>query len=76
MAIDNGEKKAEFRVNDREYKTGNFLALNKIDDNGNFIGRLISGKITNVTVINKDLYPQRSEEFVLLSFELITVNCL
>ncbi|WP_445375336.1 hypothetical protein ACSLVK_06315 [Photorhabdus tasmaniensis] len=42
--------------------------MNKIDDNGNFIGRLISGKITNVTVINKDFYPQRAEEFVLLSF--------
>ncbi|WP_304598684.1 DUF3850 domain-containing protein [Photorhabdus sp. CRCIA-P01] len=68
MAIDNGEKKAEFRVNDREYKTGDFLALNKIDDNRNFIGRLISGKITNVTVINKDLYPQIAEEFVLLLF--------
>ncbi len=68
IAIDNGKKKSKFRVNDREYKTGDFLALNKIDDNGNFIGRLISGKITHVTVINKDLYPQIAEEFVLLLF--------
>ncbi|MGV7960375.1 DUF3850 domain-containing protein [Photorhabdus tasmaniensis] len=68
MALNRGEKKEEFRVNDREYKTGDFLVLNKIDDNGNFTGRLISGKITNVTVINKDLYPQIAEEFVLLSF--------
>ncbi|WP_225816963.1 DUF3850 domain-containing protein [Photorhabdus antumapuensis] len=66
--MDNGKKKAEFRVNDREYKIGDFLALNEIDDNGNFTGRLISGKITHVTVINKDLYPQIAEEFVLLLF--------
>ncbi|OCQ52338.1 hypothetical protein Ppb6_02412 [Photorhabdus australis subsp. thailandensis] len=68
IVIDNGKKKSKFRVNDREYKTGDFLALNKIGDNGNFIGRLISGKITNVTVINKVLYPQIAEEFVLLLF--------
>ncbi len=66
IAIDNGKKKSKFRVNDQEYETGDFLALNKIGDNGNFIGRLISGKITNVTVMNKDLYPQRAEEFAFI----------
>ncbi|AOM42220.1 DUF3850 domain-containing protein [Xenorhabdus hominickii] len=73
-AINGGDKKAEFRINDHEYKKGDFLGLHEIDDNDNFTSDSIFVKVTDVTVIDSDLYPQIGGEFVLLSFELSSMS--
>ncbi|MDC9588571.1 DUF3850 domain-containing protein [Xenorhabdus sp. XENO-10] len=75
-AVKGGDKKAEFRINDHEYKKGDFLGLHEIDDNDNFTSDPIFVKVTDVTVIDSDLYPQIGGEFVLLSFELSSMNCV
>ncbi|PHM38564.1 DUF3850 domain-containing protein [Xenorhabdus innexi] len=75
-AVRNGEKKAEFRMNDHEYKKGDFIGLYEIDDNGLFTSESIIVKVTDVTTINCDLYPNIAGEFVLLSFELSSLDCV
>ncbi|PHM43739.1 DUF3850 domain-containing protein [Xenorhabdus szentirmaii] len=76
--IKSGEKKAEFIINDHEYKKGDFLGLYEIDDNGNFTSDSIIVKVTDVTVINSALYPNITGELVLLlvAFELSSLDCL
>ncbi|CEE91285.1 conserved hypothetical protein [Xenorhabdus nematophila str. Anatoliense] len=74
--IKRGEKKAEFIINDHEYKKGDFLGFYEIDDNGNFTSDSIIVRVTDVTIIDSDLYPNITGEFVLLSFELSSLNCV
>ncbi|OTA14708.1 hypothetical protein Xvie_03409 [Xenorhabdus vietnamensis] len=77
-AVKSGEKKAEFIINDREYKKGDFLGLYEIDDNGNLTNDSIIVRVTDVTAINSALYPSATKEFVLalVSFELSSINCV
>lgn len=36
-ALDSGDKKAEFRLNDREFEVGDVLLLTPVDNEGNFV---------------------------------------
>ncbi|MCC8380204.1 DUF3850 domain-containing protein [Xenorhabdus sp. PB30.3] len=74
--ISSGDKKAVFRINDHEYKKGDFLGLYEVDDNDNLTDDFIIVKVTNVKVIDSNLYPHIGGEFVLLSFELSSLNCV
>ncbi|PHM64457.1 hypothetical protein Xsto_02992 [Xenorhabdus stockiae] len=74
--ISSGDKKAVFRINDHEYKKGDFLGLYEVDDNDNLTDDFIIVKVSNVEVIDSDLYPHIGGEFVLLSFELSSLNCV
>ncbi|CBJ80132.1 hypothetical protein XBJ2_440062 [Xenorhabdus bovienii str. Jollieti] len=76
MAVVDGDRKTAFVKDDRDYKSGDFLALNEIDNDGNFTGSLMAARITDVAAIDKNLYPQIAGEFVFLSFELVSVNYL
>ncbi|MCP9267824.1 DUF3850 domain-containing protein [Xenorhabdus sp. XENO-1] len=75
-AVKQGDKKAEFRINDRDYKKDDFLGLHEIDDNENLTGNFIVVKITDITVIDNDFHPYIDGEFVLLSFELSSLDCV
>lgn len=67
-----GQKKAEFRVDDRGFKTGDTLRLREWHE-GDFTGREISVVVTDVTDVtefinraNAELY--NGNRFVMLSF--------
>lgn len=47
MLFDN-KKNFEVRKNDRDFKEGDFLALNEIDDDGNYTGRCTLAKVVGM----------------------------
>ncbi|AWD92214.1 RNA-binding protein [Escherichia phage vB_EcoS_IME347] len=70
-----GQKKAEFRVDDRGFKTGDTLRLREWHE-GDFTGREISVVVTDVTDVtefinraNAELY--NGNRFVMLSFFVV-----
>ena len=48
IQVTNNLKPYEVRLNDCNYKVGDYIALNEIDNEGNFTGRFTVGKITNI----------------------------
>lgn len=65
-----GNKTAEIRKDDRDYKVGDTLILKEYDkDNGGYTGRWISFKITNV--LTSDEFEGLRKDYVMLSLKRI-----
>jgi len=47
-AVLDGSKKFELRFNDRDFKVGDVLSLNEIDDSGNLTGHSVSRTVTYI----------------------------
>lgn len=62
----NGTKTAEIRYNDRNYRVGDILILNEIDENGNFTGKICEVIVTHV--LDDNQYLQNG--YVMLSFRM------
>ncbi|HHU0703878.1 TPA: DUF3850 domain-containing protein [Serratia marcescens] len=75
-AVVSGEKKAEFRINDRDYAVGDLLCLSEYgwlkdcDGLEGFSGQFIWVRITHVT----DLYPWKPG-YMMLSIERGPFKC-
>ncbi len=63
-----GQKRAEFRKNDRNYERGDTLILHEWVQ-GVFTGRKVEARITDVTDLSDWL-----EDYVLLSIELLNIG--
>lgn len=63
-----GNKKAEFRINDRNYKAGDLLFLNEIKDCGAYTGRFVKTLITDVCDVSSFC---GSENMVMISIEVL-----
>ena len=63
--IINGTKTFEIRLNDCNYLKGDYIALNEIDDNGEYTGIFTVAKIVNVTSFPDGL----KDNFVVLGLE-------
>ncbi|SFN70504.1 DUF3850 domain-containing protein [Xenorhabdus japonica] len=54
--ISSGDKKAVFRMNDHEYKKGDFLGLYEVDDKDNLTDDFIIVKVTDVGLCIQCVY--------------------
>lgn len=69
IAKGKGHKSWEFRLNDRNFKVGDYIGLNEIDKDGSYTGRFIIEKIVDIT------YPEElpdgciDKDYVILSTE-------
>lgn len=70
--VKDGKKLFEVRLNDRDYKTGDILVLNEIDDNGNYTGRSM---LVWVDYILKDFKPL-NPNYVIMSIKPCVVSPL
>ena len=70
-SVINFSKKAEVRLNDRNYKVGDFLALNELKEDGiGFTGRSVLLWVRHILDDNRFC----KEGFVIMSFEPVRVN--
>lgn len=67
-AVENGNKNAEIRYNDRNYRVGDILSLREWD--GDYSGRHIEVRVTHI--LDDEKYLQNG--YVMLSFEVIEVK--
>lgn len=77
QAVADGKKKAEFRVNDRDFQHGDLIILNEWDSASNrFTGRKKSAVITHITNIDhvEPFARCSGVGYVMMSFELTTVS--
>ncbi len=65
--IELGIKKSELRLNDRDYKVGDILYLQEINDKDEFTGKIIMVYITHI--LDDNTYLQK--DYVCLSIEYI-----
>ncbi|EKL7377669.1 DUF3850 domain-containing protein [Escherichia coli] len=65
-AVISREKCAEFRLNDRDYSSGDILGLHEWEPVNGYTGKRVSVRVTNVT----DL-AEWAENYVMLSFQLM-----
>lgn len=63
-----GIKAWEMRLNDRNFKVGDYLALNEVDPNGVETGRSCMERIVDVA-LSEELYGAVGKDFVILSTE-------
>lgn len=69
-ALKSGLKKFEIRKNDRKYKVGDLLALNEIDNGGNYTDRAAVCKIVYIL----DGFEGLSADYVALGVELLLAD--
>jgi ASC-1-like (ASCH) protein len=62
-AVNEGKKRFEIRYDDRNYKVGDAIILNEIDNDNSFTGRNFFGIITYITT-----YEQK-KGYVVFSFD-------
>lgn len=60
------EKRAEFRLNDRDYSSGDILGLHEWEPVNRYTGKRVSVRVTNVTDLS-----EWAENYVMLSFQLM-----
>lgn len=66
------EKRAEFRLNDRDFSRGDILRLHEWEPVDGYTGKRVSVRVTNVTDLS-----EWAENYVMLSFQLMVpgVHC-
>lgn len=65
-SVQSGEKRAEFRINDRDYSRGDVLRLHEWEPENGYTGKRVSVRVTDVTGLTA-----RVGNYVMLSFQLL-----
>ncbi|ENV3746404.1 MULTISPECIES: DUF3850 domain-containing protein [Enterobacteriaceae] len=65
-SVQSGEKRAEFRINDRDYSRGDVLRLHEWEPENGYTGKRVSVRVTDVTGLTAWV-----GNYVMLSFQLL-----